>query len=659
MDTKPTQSLLFAVVCSSLLVSFLATPASAQTEPFKHVIVIVQENRTPDNLFQDQHLIDNGADILPGDGLNNAQQNASCEYGNVYLYAYPSLGACFDPDHLHGTAFETSADIDNNGVPHWDGACSTNFVIVHKSCFPGNQGYGNYANYTYVQNYPVSGSSCPCILNPYYQIAEQYGFANHMFQTNQGPSYAAHQFLFSGTSAPVAYDGSGDTSKNYEMFDSENPFTGNSDNDHDLTDINNYAGCTSYWHSYNPNNGKYYWTLEADILSADISGVGNAGQENFFYAPPNTDYTGFPCYDHPSLATLLDNVTPNQIHWKYYIQSSMEDNRIWAAPNSLSQICPVYPNGSCPNNTDWQYVDDTMGDILNDIHNCNLQQVSWVIPDGSWSDHPGEGPGANDGGPSWVAAIVNAIGGKNQYAPATTCASNNNQAMYWNGTDPTLILVTWDDWGGWYDHITPWLPTELGLEGGYANPDTAEDAVDGAYYVYGFRVPLLVVSTYNNHCPPNTCPDGFTGYISGPTNANHQTVNEDPPYVHDFGSILGFIEWNFGLSPYPNPPSDGCGIAGADSTNFPNGCDYEFADWFAPDGYWECHNTGNNCTWGSGMAYPLKDFFNFNALPYGFTQITGAKYAPSCFVTDFLTTPCFGLTFIASDPDDDVVEAEQ
>ena len=39
--------------------------------------------------------------------------------------------------------------------------------------------------------------------------------------------------------------------------------------------------------------------------------------------------------------------------------------------------------------------------VLNDLGaaSCNLQQVSWVIPDGSWSDHPGKG--STDAGPSW------------------------------------------------------------------------------------------------------------------------------------------------------------------------------------------------------------------------------------------------------------------
>jgi phospholipase C len=63
----------------------------------------------------------------------------------------------------------------------------------------------------------------------------------------------------------------------------------------------------------------------------------------------------------------------------------------------------------------------------------------------------------------------------------------------------------WDDWGGWYDHVAPPL-----------RPQPQND------YEWGFRVPLLVVSAYTP-----------AGYID---NAEY-----------DFGSILRFIEQNFGL----------------------------------------------------------------------------------------------------------------
>jgi phospholipase C len=68
--------------------------------------------------------------------------------------------------------------------------------------------------------------------------------------------------------------------------------------------------------------------------------------------------------------------------------------------------------------------------ILTDIESCNLPQVSWVIPDCNWSDHAAWGSAPGDGGPSWLAAIVNAVGG------------TNNTCGYWNNT---VILVTWDD----------------------------------------------------------------------------------------------------------------------------------------------------------------------------------------------------------------------
>ena len=71
--------------------------------------------------------------------------------------------------------------------------------------------------------------------------------------------------------------------------------------------------------------------------------------------------------------------------------------------------------------------------VLTDIATGQLAQVTWVMPDGTASDHAV----ANNGsGPSWVASIVNAIG----------------NSPYWANT---AIIITWDDWGGWYDHVAP------------------------------------------------------------------------------------------------------------------------------------------------------------------------------------------------------------
>lgn len=130
--------------------------------------------------------------------------------------------------------------------------------------------------------------------------------------------------------------------------------------------------------------------------------------------------------------------------------------------------------------------------ILRDLEDCSqtFPEVAWVIPDGHWSDHPGYDSSKDtlphDGGPSWVAHIVDAVG-NSTCNPAT-------QATWTN----TVILIVWDDWGGFYDHLSP--DTSAGGPGiGY--PDTEHS---GSQYVHGFRVPLLVVSAY-----------GKPHYISG------------------------------------------------------------------------------------------------------------------------------------------------
>jgi phospholipase C len=100
----------------------------------------------------------------------------------------------------------------------------------------------------------------------------------------------------------------------------------------------------------------------------------------------------------------------------------------------------------------------------------------------------------NTGGPSWVASIVNAVG--------TSPCTNADGSSYWNST---AIIVTWDDWGGWYDHQPPLI--EPYPQGGYQ---------------MGFRVPLLIISAYT--------PAGFIGNSR-----------------ESFGSVIRFVERNFGI----------------------------------------------------------------------------------------------------------------
>ena len=175
----------------------------------------------------------------------------------------------------------------------------------------------------------------------------------------------------------------------------------------------------------------------------------------------------------------MDLLDSKKLTWRYYTPSA---GSIWTGPNAIHhlRLGPDWANDVILQQTQ----------VLTDIASGNLAAVSWVIPDGRASDHAL----ATDGsGPSWVASIVNAIG----------------NSPYWSNT---AIFITWDDWGGWYDHVSPTIINS---------------------YEYGFRVPLIVVSPYAK-----------PGYVS--------QVN------HDFGSLLKFIEQNFGLPSlgYADAPAD-------------------------------------------------------------------------------------------------------
>jgi phospholipase C len=394
----------------------LAVPA------FKHVVIVFQENRTPDNVFGSNPTFEPGVDLATS-GVNSKGQT-------IPLTAIP-LDDCYDIGHSHAQ-FEVSlqgADLDTIYPKEAARACVP----------PANP------QFKFVDN--STGA-----VQPYFDIATNYGFANRMFQTNQGPSFPAHQFIFGGTSAPTP-----DT----PLFAAEN-----------LTSpvLGVYAGCIAPFF----------------VSVYRIDGYGSEASQ-----PPT-----YPCYEHRTLADLLDAAKP-AIGWRYYAPSP---GYIWTAPDAIRHICrPNLEHTACTGRawTNGDVVPDNPAQVLTDIAKCQLKGVVWVIPNNADSDHPGGNKGL---GPQWVASIVNAVGNQ----PA--CAGGET---YW---DDTAVIITWDDWGGWYDHVKPFAIN--------VRPNSPPAWGDG--YTYGFRVPLMVVSAYTQ-----------AGTVS----------NE----IRDFGSILYFVEKNFGL----------------------------------------------------------------------------------------------------------------
>jgi phospholipase C len=363
--------------------TIVGAPAAALPTPIQHIVIIVQENRTPDYLFQG----------IPGADI--AETAVDSKDQTVRLHAV-SLGAHYDLGHSHHDFLKDYAggkmDGFDQGIP----------PFKHLNPF----GYA-----------PASEA------RPYHDMAEQYVFADHMFQSNQGPSFPSHLYLVSGTATDA---------KISEYRVSDNPHDG-------TTGHTRGGGCDA------PPSTK---VRTVNVLD------GSQGPDIY------------PCLNRPVLSDFLDK---KGVTWRYY-QDSLGAG-LWHPFDAIRHV----RYGS-----DYANVITPPESILTDIKNGHLAGLSWVIPDGAHSDHPGSG--GHDKGPSWVAAVVNAVG----------------MSSFWKNT---AIFVTWDDWGGWYDHVPP--PIENGYE-------------------LGFRVPLVVISPYAKRA-----------YVS--------------KVQHEFGSILAFSEETFGI----------------------------------------------------------------------------------------------------------------
>jgi phospholipase C len=161
---------------------------------------------------------------------------------------------------------------------------------------------------------------------------------------------------------------------------------------------------------------------------------------------PNTKKfsTVSPCQDYQTLADLLDALG---ISWKYYAPSEGTGGYQWSAFDGIKHI----RNGAA-----WQSNVVPYTQFVTDASNttnCKLPAVSWLTPDAFDSEHP---TAPMSQGQNWTTAQINAV-------MTGACWSS------------TAIFLTWDDNGGYYDHVAP-------------------PSLDA--YGAGIRVPLLIISPF-------------------------------------------------------------------------------------------------------------------------------------------------------------------
>ncbi len=175
-------------------------------------------------------------------------------------------------------------------------------------------------------------------------------------------------------------------------------------------------------------------------------------------------------YDFETLAELLEN---SRVSWKYY--DGKPNPRSFGLWNPLPGFKSFKKNSSLMAHL----VPNT--EYFKDLRNGTFPSVAWIVPNGRESEHP---PGNIQLGMWYTTAFVNAL----------------MKSPYWNNT---LLVITWDDYGGFFDHVPPPQEDEYG---------------------YGPRVPAIIISPYAK-----------AGYV------DHTT--------YDFTSVLRTIENRFNLKP--------------------------------------------------------------------------------------------------------------
>jgi phospholipase C len=175
--------------------------------------------------------------------------------------------------------------------------------------------------------------------------------------------------------------------------------------------------------------------------------------------PKRWDFGDHPLYAWTDITWLLDRAG---VSWNYFIGS----DTCWEPPcpdqaSRAYESKPVF----MPIAGFTSFYDDSrdgIGDnvapvrrFLREAGDGALPQVSWIVPSSGVSDHPAS-PGNIRTSMAYVTTVINAV----------------MRSPEWNST---AIFLTWDDWGGFYDHVQP--------------PHIDENG-------YGLRVPGLVISPW-------------------------------------------------------------------------------------------------------------------------------------------------------------------
>ncbi|HEV3310846.1 MAG TPA: alkaline phosphatase family protein [Chloroflexota bacterium] len=346
----------------------------SSTTPIKHIIIIVRENHSFDNLFG----------TFPG-----ADGTTMAHVGDTIVPL--NITPVHTPTDLGHAGNSVSAAVDGGKMDHF--YREVNAV----------QGGVDIADSEYTQ----------AQIPDYWAYARRFTLADHFFSTVLASSFPNHLVTITG------------------------------------------QWLNTYNNPYVPPAGFHSWGCDA------------APQTSVQWIYHRRSGYTRPCFN---TTTIADEANAARVSWKYYAPGRGTFGYIWSSFDAIRHIrrSPQWRTNVVPTSR-----------FMADVKHGRLPAISWLTTNLPTSDHP---PTSICIGQNWVAAQIDAL--------ATS--------KYWKNT---AIVLTWDDFGGFYDHVPP---------------PTVSD------YSLGPRVPMILISPY----------------------ARVHVVDH---HQYDFRSILKFVESSFTL----------------------------------------------------------------------------------------------------------------
>ncbi len=388
--------------------------AAATTDPsagkIKHIIWIMQENRSFDNYFGTYP----GANGIPSDGAGHFL-SSTCEYDPVK----PDTPAC--PYHNYSdtnsggdhSSSSTIRDINDGAMDGFQAEARRSYQ--HYTCAEDNKAACN-------QTVDAMGYHDAREIPNYWQYAQHYGLADNAFEFTPSYSLPSHLYMVS--------EWSGDCRRPNGVW------------------VNSPTKCT--YNIDHPSGPTLMTNCENGIRTA---------------------YT-CPIFAWTSMTYLLHQVDKS---WAYYIEPG--------AVSDCTDLTPAQPDACSSGETQGAATSNIWNPLtyFPDVDETNqranikdskryfasaadgtLPAVSWIVPTAFTSEHPNQGLAGKSihEGQRWVTSLINA-------------------AMSGPDWNSTAIFVTWDDWGGFYDHVPP------------PNWDSLNRQEQA-----GIRVPMLIISPF-------------------------------------------------------------------------------------------------------------------------------------------------------------------